>query len=263
MSSNLDQGFKVPGVGMLSGLDVLASTNWWPLFHAYGRATDTPDQLRALLSEDPKARAEAIDHLWSAVIHQGTPWTATGPTALVVAALLADERIDRIAETRPALLGFLVGVTEIAVGAEARRAELERKAAAVDLDPFIDLEDDDSGPTENAFYDAIFDDKAAADAYYAFGRRIGRHVGRRPDARRRGRDHDRTRDREHLRVRAALASSCRPCGVWHDQALGRNGLDAAIVGAGRDGAFDVGCGRFLERGEGACSAGRSSAPAAG
>jgi hypothetical protein len=152
---------------MLTGLDALESTKWERLFHAYGRATDTPDHLRALLGKDPKSRKQAMDHLWSAIIHQGTPYTATGPTALVVAGLLADERIDRVDETQALLLRFLVGVAEIAVEAEKRSAELERLVTAVDLEPLIELEDDDSGPTQTAFYNAIFEDEAASDAYYA------------------------------------------------------------------------------------------------
>jgi hypothetical protein len=41
-----------------------------------------------------------------ATFSPGYPWTATGPTVPVVAGLLADERIDRVAETQAALLLF-------------------------------------------------------------------------------------------------------------------------------------------------------------
>jgi hypothetical protein len=156
---------------MLTGLPALENTDWSRLFHAYGRATDTPDHLRALLEDDPAARREAIDHLSSAIIHQDTPWTATGPTAQVVAGLLSDERVDRVDGTRAALLSFLVGVAEIAVTAVARNwiPEIERNAA-FDLEPFIELEDydpiDDS-ETGSAFYDAIQDNEAAGNAFYA------------------------------------------------------------------------------------------------
>jgi hypothetical protein len=77
----------------LTGLRALDNADWSRLHHAYGRATDTPGHLRALLEEDPEARKKALSHLWSAIILQGTPWTATGPAALVVAGLLSDERI--------------------------------------------------------------------------------------------------------------------------------------------------------------------------
>ncbi|MET7396505.1 hypothetical protein ABZS66_23795 [Dactylosporangium sp. NPDC005572] len=60
------------------------------LLHAYGRATDTPAHLAALAGADAEARAAALSHLWSAVIHQGTPWTVTPPAAEVIVALVAE-----------------------------------------------------------------------------------------------------------------------------------------------------------------------------
>ncbi|MEO3858064.1 hypothetical protein [Acrocarpospora sp. B8E8] len=53
-------------------------------------ASDTPAHLRALTGDDEEAREEALDHLWGAVIYQGTPWSVTPPAALVVAGLLDD-----------------------------------------------------------------------------------------------------------------------------------------------------------------------------
>lgn len=70
---------------LLTGFAALDATDWSKLHHAYGRATDTPEHLRALLRDDAESRKNALEHLWSAIIHQGTPWTATGPAALVVA----------------------------------------------------------------------------------------------------------------------------------------------------------------------------------
>ncbi|MBC6463231.1 hypothetical protein [Actinomadura sp. HBU206391] len=74
---------------MTVGWDAVADVEWSRLFHAYGMAADTPAHLRALTSDDGDDRRAAIDHLWSAVIHQGTPWSVTPPAALVVAGLLA------------------------------------------------------------------------------------------------------------------------------------------------------------------------------
>src|SRR2546429_9991902 len=105
-SLNHSFGFMVRGVPMLTGLAALENTDWSRLHHAYGRATDTPGHLRALLREDLESRKQAMSHLWSAIIHQGTPWTATGPTALVVAGLLSDGRIDRGEPIRANLLAF-------------------------------------------------------------------------------------------------------------------------------------------------------------
>src|ERR1700746_331359 len=114
---------------MLTGLAALENPDWSRLPHAYGRATDTPGHLRALLEEDPDSRKVAMSHLWSAVLHQGTPWTATGPAALVVAGLLSDERIDRGETIRANLLSFLAGVAEAPEQAGMSTEELEHMAA--------------------------------------------------------------------------------------------------------------------------------------
>jgi hypothetical protein len=128
---------------MLTGLAALENTDWSRLHHSYGRATDTPGHLRALLKEDAKSRREAMSHLWCAVIHQGTPWTATGPAAQVVAGLLSDDRIDRGEPIRANLLKFLVSVAEVPEQATSSVEELERMAA-FDLDPILDSEDDEA-----------------------------------------------------------------------------------------------------------------------
>ncbi|MFE9193498.1 hypothetical protein ACFYL6_28260 [Micromonospora sp. NPDC007208] len=86
-------------------------TEYAALLHAYGLAVDTPGHLAALVGDDPVARARAIEHLWSAIIHQGTPWTATPPVALDVAALLADPLVTDPG-LRAELLNFLAAVAE-------------------------------------------------------------------------------------------------------------------------------------------------------
>lgn len=141
---------------MLTGLPALESTDWSGLHHAYGRATDTPGHLRALLRDDPDARNKALSHLWSAVIHQGTPWAATGPVALVVAGLLSDERIDRGESIRAHLLSFLVSVAEAPGRAGYSVAELEQMAS-FDIGPFLESEDDE----------ALYENEDAANSSYA------------------------------------------------------------------------------------------------
>jgi hypothetical protein len=142
---------------MLTGLAALEKTDWSRLHHAYGRATDTPDHLRALLGEDAESRKKALSHLWSAVIHQGTPWTATGPVALVVAGLLLDERMDREGEPiRANLLSFLVSVAAVAAQPGWGPEELER-LASFDIDPLLDSADDE----------ARYGNEDAANAFYA------------------------------------------------------------------------------------------------
>lgn len=141
---------------VLTGLAALQNTDWSRLHHAYGRATDTPGHLRALLREDRESRKQAMSHLWGAIIHQGTPWTATGPVALVVAGLLADERIDRGEPVRANLLSFLVSVAEAPEHAGLSIEELE-SMAAVDIQPFLDSGDDE----------ALYGNEDAANSFYA------------------------------------------------------------------------------------------------
>jgi hypothetical protein len=128
---------------MLTGIAALEHTDWSRLYHAYGRATDTPGHLRSLLREDLEPREQAMEHLFSAVIHQGSPWTATGPAALVVAGLLSDERIDRDEPTRANLLSFLVSVAEaVAEGPEQAGLSIEEleRLAAFDIETLLDSE---------------------------------------------------------------------------------------------------------------------------
>ncbi len=141
---------------MLTGLAALEDTDWSRLHHAYGRATDTPGYLRALLREDRESRESAMEHLWSAIIHQGTPWTATAPAALVVAGLLSDERIDRGEPIRANLLSFLVSVAEAPERAGLSREELDR-LAAFDIEPFLDSDDDEG----------LYESEDAANSFYA------------------------------------------------------------------------------------------------
>lgn len=141
---------------MRTGIAALERTDWSRLYHAYGRATDTPGHLRALLREDLESRKQAMSHLWSAIIHQGTPWTATGPAALVVAGLLLDERIDHAEPIRANLLSFLVRVAEAHERAGFSVEELER-LAAFDIEPLLDSDDEE----------ALYGEEDAANSFYA------------------------------------------------------------------------------------------------
>ena len=135
----------------------LERTDWSRLYHAYGRATDTPGHLRALSEWEEGPRTKALSHLWSAIIHQGTPWTATGPAALFIAGLLSDRRFDRALEPiRAELFSFLVSVAEVAGLSDEDVKELGRTASGHDIDALIDAGDDD----------ALYDDEAG-EALYA------------------------------------------------------------------------------------------------
>ncbi|MEV5888934.1 hypothetical protein [Nonomuraea fuscirosea] len=51
----------------------LDQIDWAGLRHAYGPAGDDPGLLRALASDDPGLRAEALGELCTNVFHQGRP----------------------------------------------------------------------------------------------------------------------------------------------------------------------------------------------
>ena len=142
---------------MLTGLAALELTDWSKLHHAYGRAGDTPGHLRALLTADSGARKKAMDHLWSAVIHQGTPWTVTGPAALVVAGVLWDPRIGEVQDAlRAGLIAFLGAVAQVAEDGNKSLEEF-REMARYDIGPLLESEDEG----------AVYEDEEAANSLYA------------------------------------------------------------------------------------------------
>lgn len=75
--------------------ETLTRTNWAAMDHAYGRATDAPKMLVALLDTDQSVRTKALDDLHGVLHHQNTIYDATVPTALYVAAILPDPRTIR------------------------------------------------------------------------------------------------------------------------------------------------------------------------
>ncbi len=73
----------------------LTRTDWAELQHAYGRATDAPRTLVALLDPEQDVRTRALEDLHNVLHHQNTLYEATPPTALYVAAILPDTRTLR------------------------------------------------------------------------------------------------------------------------------------------------------------------------
>jgi|GEM_PF-5826364 len=63
---------------MLDGLD---NVNWSELEHAYGEASNVPDMIRGLLSDDPEMREIAQGNLEITIFHQGT-WASATPYAI-------------------------------------------------------------------------------------------------------------------------------------------------------------------------------------
>ncbi|NRQ36837.1 hypothetical protein HII36_34110 [Nonomuraea sp. NN258] len=118
--------------------EALAQVDWDGLDHAYGRASDAPGQVLALVGDDPRAQSDAVGYLDAAMLHQGSVYSATGPFVRFVARALADPATDTIvddvlpwdAEPRPlraALLEYLALFAE-ACGLEVGDDELLRDA---------------------------------------------------------------------------------------------------------------------------------------
>ncbi|ATE53278.1 MULTISPECIES: hypothetical protein [Actinosynnema] len=127
----------------------IAETPWSTLFHAYGSASDTPEHLRALV-DGGDIRA-ALDHLSSAVVHQGTVWSATPPALAVVGAVLAQGDLSQatvrrllavVDEATSALELDWTGEDFAAVESRAARTFRKDVAAADDEDEFQELWDD-------------------------------------------------------------------------------------------------------------------------
>lgn len=134
------------------------------LLHAYGTAVDTPDQLRALVSDDPRARAGALAHLDSAIVHQGTPWTATGPVAAHVCELILRDALTD-AGTLAGALDFLREVAE-AAGLFAEDLEGLAHPAGRDVDAELAaLLTGDDDPESG--HDLVYEDGELADAVMA------------------------------------------------------------------------------------------------
>src|SRR4051812_32951469 len=74
--------------------EIIESTSWNTLEHAYGAAEDTAELLVELATtHSRKLRAEILENLYASIAHQGSRYSATAPTVSALAALL-DERPD-------------------------------------------------------------------------------------------------------------------------------------------------------------------------
>lgn len=135
-----------------------------PLLHAYGLAIDTPRHLAALTSEDAVARSAALYHLQSAVIHQGTPWPATGPVAQYLAALVAEGSLLN-PDVQSVVLDVLHQIQDAAATAlrSSDRSTLERLAQP----PGVDVDKEIARHAESDELDALYEDPVLADAIMA------------------------------------------------------------------------------------------------
>ncbi|MFJ6675014.1 hypothetical protein ACIQMJ_28260 [Actinosynnema sp. NPDC091369] len=102
----------------------LDDVDWGSLTHAYGPATDVPDLLRGLVSDDPAVRESALDGVYGAVHHQGAVFDST-----------------------VAALPFLLEV--------AGRADLPGRAEVVELLASLGEEDGEPGQGKRMAVDAV------------------------------------------------------------------------------------------------------------
>ncbi|MFG3258289.1 HEAT repeat domain-containing protein [Streptomyces sp. NPDC048172] len=93
---------------MLTGID---DVDWASMNHAYGDASDVPELLRGLASDDPDEREGALDGMYGAVHHQGDVYDCTVASLPFLFALLLEPTVpDR--GTILELLCSVAGETE-------------------------------------------------------------------------------------------------------------------------------------------------------
>jgi len=172
---------------VLEGLD---QVDWDRLGHAYGRARDVPDQLRALASPDAETRGRALWSLYGNIFHQGTRYEATAYAVPFLLELLADPETPDPVRLLGLVTAIAIGYDESwlpdgvpvaeargwAAGGAALLAEA-RQRADEDDDPDDDPDDDEADDDEAnddederayAFMNHLSDDEQArVDSYLA------------------------------------------------------------------------------------------------
>jgi HEAT repeat protein len=89
-------------------LEKLDTIDWSSLSHAYGAASNVPDLIRALASEDEEEREDAISKLYGIILHQGTVYEATAYAVPFLLELLEADTISGKAD----ILGLLGAIAE-------------------------------------------------------------------------------------------------------------------------------------------------------
>jgi hypothetical protein len=127
-----------------TGTPLVDDVDWSRLFHAYGVASDTSRHLHALVSDDDAAFGAAVDHLFGAVLHQGTVYPATVPALRVVAGTLHDQGYHQVLRRRDehgrsrlaSLLEWIDAVGDSASWHEDTRASDAVEPTDEDIDAF-------------------------------------------------------------------------------------------------------------------------------
>jgi hypothetical protein len=84
----------------------LDSINWTSLHHAYGEATDVPDNLRALLSPNKLDCSDAYEALYLNIFYQGTCYKATAYAVPYLLRILESLAIP----ARASMINYLVNL---------------------------------------------------------------------------------------------------------------------------------------------------------
>jgi hypothetical protein len=170
-------GYNDAVIDAFEGLDRIP---WPDLHHAYGPATDVPDQLRALRSSDPAARDWAAFALMGNVYHQGARWPASAHVVPFLVALVDDPGTPDRAGVARLLRAVALGDRtdrHLPFSAAVAFAGADAVTAAQEARSLAALESGDEGWDS---VEAIDDAEACAlkwerDAYLAAGRHTARY----------------------------------------------------------------------------------------
>ncbi len=117
-------------------LEALSEVDWGKLRHAYGWATRTPEEVRALVHPDARTRGWAYDKLEMSIVHQGS----LCPAAAAAIPFLTEIVASPEAPEKPLVLSLL---TEVALGGAISVEQIEECGDEVSPEGYLA---DGSGP---------------------------------------------------------------------------------------------------------------------
>ncbi|MFD0743902.1 HEAT repeat domain-containing protein [Phytohabitans flavus] len=142
-------------------LERLDDVDWARITHAYGPATDVPDQIRDLCAADPDRREKARWQLHGNIYHQGTRYEATAYAVPFLLEVLADPDGADKGELVLLLAAIAVGYDEswlpdgLPIAERRRTAEIGGMVLAAAPHPGDDEWDEDEG--DAAYVEALSD----------------------------------------------------------------------------------------------------------
>lgn len=87
-------------------------SDWGMLTHAYGNASDVPEQIRALASADPAVREDALWKLYCNIFHQGTRYTASPHAVPLLEELILNQEVPARDQIVYLLVNLALGYEE-------------------------------------------------------------------------------------------------------------------------------------------------------